>query len=196
MFSTKIYVLSVFVVSLFSLGQAAPIVDDISTLSTRELSDLHSRNFFESIFGKKLDKATQALVDNVTVDGNCQLYNIYSTAEEGHKAAAKLMKSKIGEIANKKPTPVQDEYKKRAKQFTSSAKKAQTKIDGLKKKFVKLGVKSEDIATRCASHSGSHTDEHTLAEKPPHTPSGPAESSESHHPESHQEHSQQPATSN
>ena len=107
------------------------------------------------------------------------------------------MTSKVGEIANKKPTPVQSAYKKRAKQFATKAQKAQKKIDDLKKKFEKLGVKSEDIATRCASPSSSHTDEHTLAEKPKsHTPTGPAESTESHPAESHQEHTQQPATSN
>jgi len=198
MFSTKIYVLSVFVFSLFSLGQAAPVVDDISTLSTREFSSLHSRGFFENLFGgKKLDKASQELVNNVSVEGNCQLYNIYTKLEAGHKAAQKAMKSKIGQVTNKKPTPVQAEYKKRAKQFATSAKKVQKKIDGLKKKFTKLGVKSEDIATKCASPSSSPTDEHKVAEKAPTpTPSGPAETSESHPAESHPEHSPPPATSN
>jgi len=200
MFSTKIYVLSVFVFSLFSLGQAAPIIDDISPLSTRELlnSTLQSRGFFENLFGKKLNKTTQALVNNVSVEANCLSYNIYTTLETGYKAAEKEMTSKIGEVANKKPTPVQAEYKKRAKQFKTSAQKVQKKIDGLKKKFTKLGVKSEDIATKCAS--SSHTDEHTLAEKAP-THSGPAETTESHpgdsHPaDSHPEHSPPPATSN
>jgi len=203
MFSTKIYVLSVFVFSLVSLGQAAPVIDDISLLSTRELSDnssLQSRGFFDNLFGKKLNKTTQALVNNVSVEANCQSYNLYTTLEEGYKAAEKALTSKIGEVTNKKPTPVQAEYKKRAKQFTTSAQKVQKKIDGLKKKFTKLGVKSEDIATKCASPSSSHSDEHKSAEKVP-THSGPAETSESHpaesHPaESHPEHSPPPATSN
>jgi len=131
MFSTKVYVLSVSVLSLFTLGQAAPVYDEISSLSTREFSSLETRGFFDGLFGRKADPATK----NVSIDANCQLYNIYATLEGGHKAAHKLMTEKVGNVTNK-PTPVQAAYKKKAKQFEKSAKKVEKKIDGLKKKVL------------------------------------------------------------
>jgi hypothetical protein len=194
MFSTKIYVLSVFVFSLFNLGQAAPIIDEISPLSTRELPSLHARGIFDALFHKKLDKVTQASVDNVTALVYCQKQKFNDHAKEDHTATLNLLKQKLDGVAPSENKAVKDAYSKSIKKLQELIKGTEKTAEKIKKRFTKLKV--TNVAELCASISpaDSPSDKHTLSAKP-HSHHKDAhkseETSESQPPKSHPESSRQ-----
>ena len=143
------------------LGQAAPTIDEISPLSTRELElDLDTRGIFD-IFHKKLDKDTQKLVDTVSIDADCRMFRIYSKVQKAHLSAQKLMTAEEASNGTNEKRPVKKEYKKRIDEFAKSAKKAGKKVEDLQKKLKKLGV--TDPATQCKSRSSSTSSLHSTS---------------------------------
>jgi hypothetical protein len=196
MFSTKIYVLSVFVFCLFNLGQAAPIIDEISPLATRDVAELDARGIFDALFHKKLSKENQKKVDNATDDGACHLYNAYTALQKSHENALKDLKGKQLNGTNDDKA-VKKAYAKLAKQYKKLSKDAKNEATKHAKELKKHGV--TDVAARCGSLSNTHSAFHKSTKKShaTHSDAHTSEATPKHdsHPEPPSEsHSGSPAT--
>jgi len=155
MFSTKIYVLSVFVFCLFNLGKAAPIIDEISSLSSRELPSLEARGIFDALFPPKLDDAAKKIVKNATDDASCHLYNAYVVLKKTHQHSLKSIEGQMNATSNAGVKKSFAKIVKKFKKLVTDAKKEVKKQEDVLKKH---GIK--DVAARCASHSNTHSDTH------------------------------------
>jgi len=169
MFS-KFNVLSLFVFCLVNLGQAAPIIDEVSSLSTREFPSLVTRGFFQHLFGHKVDAETKKQIDAVSITAECHLYNIVLESQKAYNGTQHLLTLEM-EKATKEKKPVMEEYKKRVKKFSKLTKDAGKEVKEHKAALKKLGV--EDAATHCESHatsshstslSSSHSTHHSVSE--------------------------------
>jgi len=142
MFSSKVTILSVFVFCLFTLGQAAPVLDD--SLSTREdFSSLITRGFFSKLFHKS-DPATDKLVKNVTETAHCRALHVLLRSEKEYTLAEKELtseKNKLTAKGSKSSDPIVKEYTKQVKAFKSLAKKMASAAHKKEKELKKLGVK-------------------------------------------------------
>lgn len=154
-FYWQIYIVSIFVFCLFSLGQAAPVIEEISSVSTRELASLDTRGFLD-LFRKKLDPETQKHVDAVSVSAECQEHTIASKSQALYQDAVKSLQLQL-KHADKEKKPVQDEFKKRIKDFSKKIKSTGKTLKGHEDKLKKLGVK--DATTHCHNaHHGHHSE--------------------------------------
>jgi len=175
MFSSKIVVLSVFVFSLFALGQAAPILDDMSSLSAREASDsLVTRNFFTNLFHKgKVDLVTK----NVTQTAHCQvLHTLLRSKKEYLAAQLEFTTKKDALIAkgSKAKDPTVKEYVNQIKMFSTLAKKMESAAAKKEKALKKLDFKGgrtqcKAVAAAKASATSAPTSHPTHTSTSTHT---------------------------
>jgi hypothetical protein len=146
------------------LGQAAPVLDDISSLATREPSPDDFPLVTRGLLSKhKADPATQKLIDHVSEVAHCKYLMILMHSEEGYLAAKQELTTEKGKLTAKSSDPLVKEYKKEIKKFASRSKKLASKIKGTKSALKKLGI--TDAATHCKSIAGtSPTQLHAVAD--------------------------------
>jgi hypothetical protein len=145
---------------LFSLGQAAPILEDsdFSSLANRESdSTLVIRGIIHNLLHKP-DPATKKQIEAVSVTAECQMYNIHLQAQQAYINTQQLLtqaKDKLV-VNNKSKDPVVKEYEKRIKKLTKSTKAAGKEVKANRDALKKLGVD----ATQCRSLSGTNSTIH------------------------------------
>jgi len=152
----KISALFLFVFCLFSLGQAAPILDD------SDISSLSTRGLFQHLF-HKADPVTQKKIDAVSVEVECMMHSIHLKAQEAFIAAAHTLteeKDKLVVKDSKSSDFIVKEYQTRIKDLTKSAKKAGSQVKDRKSALKKLGVEEshcKSVAADSSSTSNSHS---------------------------------------
>jgi len=128
------------------LGQAAPILDEISPLSTREVSSLVTRGFFSNLFHKN-DPATQKLINEVSKTVHCKSLNMLLHFQTEYQDAKKDLSAEKAKVTGKGSKAVVKEYEKQIKNFETSRKKIASEIKGHESALKKLGVK--DAQAHC-----------------------------------------------
>lgn len=131
------------------MGQAAPVLDDIS-LSTRELSSpLVVRGFLENLFHHKPDPAAYKVVE----EAYCDRIHALTHSQKAYETAGHDMTKEMSQVTgtDKKSHIVQKAYKKEIKEFERLAKKSGHKIKELKASLKKINV------TECKSKTNAST---------------------------------------
>ncbi|KAF8806307.1 hypothetical protein BYT27DRAFT_7243094 [Phlegmacium glaucopus] len=174
MFSSKISALSLFVFCLFTLGQAAPVVDDASSLSAREApldSFLVTRGILSKLI-HKVDPATQKLIDQVSDAAYCKTLHVLYHSEKEFTAAQQYMTTEQNKLTAKgsKPTdPVVKEYAKVIKGFGTRVTKITAEINENKAALKKLGFADSEAHCKSAYPPTTPTTPSAPAASPTHT---------------------------